>query len=69
MLIVTSVASYLLYRLIFRPGRRGRSLSRDDLRRYYHEQRDLARKLSQEFDVSDEEIEARIEREVEPRNH
>lgn len=65
MLLVTSLVSYGIYRWVARrrvprdgPARRAA------LRRYYEEQRRVARRMAQEFDVSDDEMEARINREL-----
>ncbi|GMA49634.1 hypothetical protein GCM10025857_09910 [Alicyclobacillus contaminans] len=66
MLLATSAISYGLYRWF--SGRRVREESperrREALRRYYREQRELARRMASEFDISDEEIERRIEEEL-----
>lgn len=61
MLIVTSLISYGIFRIT--TGRR-RKPSREELRRYYHEQRRIARKMSREYDLTDEEIERRIDDEL-----
>lgn len=65
MLIVTSLVSYGLFRLFSRPRLpRGLEERRAALRARYREQRELARRMAREYDVSDEEIEARIDREL-----
>jgi hypothetical protein len=66
MLIATSLLSYSLWRM-WRSNkfdRRSEEEKREELRRYYYEQRELARRLSREFDLSDEEIERRIDEEL-----
>ncbi len=66
MLIATSLLSYGLFRML-RSGkfdRRSPEEKREELRRYYYEQRDLARRLSREFDLTDEEIERKIDEEL-----
>ncbi|WP_067931813.1 hypothetical protein [Alicyclobacillus kakegawensis] len=69
MLIVTAGLSYGLYRLFSRRAwARDPERRREQLRRYYHEQRQLARRLSREFDLTDEEIEKRIEDEINRRS-
>ncbi|MCL6632685.1 MAG: hypothetical protein K6T63_08620 [Alicyclobacillus herbarius] len=65
MLLVTAGLSYGLYRLFARrPWVRDPDQRREQLRQYYREQRELARRLSREFDLTDEEIEQRIEDEI-----
>lgn len=62
MLAGTGLASYLVYRAT--RGRAGRTVpkpSRAQLRRELYEQRRRARELAREYDVSDEEIERRID--------
>ncbi|MCL6636490.1 MAG: hypothetical protein K6T26_00965 [Alicyclobacillus sp.] len=65
MLVATSLLSYGLFRAI---SGRGRPVDpeqrREELRRYYMEQRQRARRMAQEFDVSDEEIERRVEEDL-----
>ncbi|WP_029423083.1 hypothetical protein [Alicyclobacillus macrosporangiidus] len=65
MLIATSLISYGLWRLVSgnRPPRDPEE-RREQLRRYYIEQRQIARRMAQEYDISDEEIERRIEEEL-----
>lgn len=64
MLVVTSLISYLLYRLSSRGARHNASPTRAQLREYYYEQRRKAREFSRDFDLTDEEIEERIEQQV-----
>lgn len=65
MLLATSLLSFAIYRWTTRSSRpRNPEARREQLRRYYEEQRELARRMSREFDVSDEEIERRIEEEM-----
>ena len=64
MLLATSAISYLIWRLFRGPGNRLNKPTRTQLRRYYEEQRERARELSREFDISDEEIERRIDEEL-----
>ena len=65
MLLVTSLISYGLYRAV-QGGRRYRNpeRERDRLRQYYRDQRALARRLMNEFDLTDEEIDQKIEQEL-----
>ena len=65
MLVLTALASYLLFRAFGRNGHR-RKASRAELRRYYYEQRRIARDLSSKFDLTDEEIERKIDEEIGP---
>jgi hypothetical protein len=66
MLIATSLLSYGLWRMwrSDKFDRRSEEEKREELRRYYYEQRELARRLSREFDLSDEEIERKIDEEL-----
>jgi flagellar basal body-associated protein FliL len=66
MLIVTAALSYGLYRLFSGRSRGSQDPERrrEQLRQYYYEQRELARRLSREFDLTDEEIERRIDEEL-----
>ncbi|GGJ01735.1 hypothetical protein GCM10010885_08690 [Alicyclobacillus cellulosilyticus] len=65
MLLATSLASYGIYRLVTRRRRpRDKEARREQLRRYYYEQRELARRMAREFDLTDEEIERRIDEEL-----
>ncbi|MBX6352777.1 MAG: hypothetical protein IRZ10_05525 [Thermoflavifilum sp.] len=68
MLLVTSVASYGIWRLVSGPRRpRDPEARREQLRRWYYEQRELARRMSREYDLTDEEIERRIDEELNSR--
>lgn len=65
MLAATSLLSYGLYKLATRSRRiRNPEGRKQQLRRYYREQRELARRLSREFDLTDEEIEQKVKEEV-----
>ncbi|QSO50405.1 hypothetical protein JZ785_15790 [Alicyclobacillus curvatus] len=64
MLLATSAISYFIWRLFRGQGRGLNRPTRAQLRRYYEEQRVRARELSREFDISDEEIERRIDEEL-----
>ena len=66
MLIATSLISYWIFRLFARKSSSNPKLSRTELRQYYYEQRRRARELSSQFDLTDEEIEAKINRELGP---
>ena len=65
MLLLTSVISYLIFKS-FRDRKR-RNLDpyeeREMRRQYYYEQRQRAREFAREFDLTDEEIEKRIDEE------
>ncbi len=62
MLIVTSALSYFVFRII-RKKTLKRTMTRAELRRYYYEQRRRAREFAREFDLTDEEIERKIDEE------
>ena len=64
MLLATSAISYLIWRSFRKINGRQTQPTRAELRRYYQEQRERARALAREFDVSDEEIERRIDQEL-----
>jgi hypothetical protein len=65
MLIATSLLSYGIWRLVSGRRRpRDPEARREELRRYYYEQRELARRMMREFDLTDEEIERRIDEEL-----
>lgn len=66
MLIGTSLLSYLIFRAFNRGGRANQRLTRAELREYYYEQRRRAREFSEQFDLTDEEIEERINSEIGP---
>lgn len=62
MLIGTSAVSYLIYRWM---RRRTRSApTRAALREFYYEQRRRARDFSAQYDLTDEEIERRIDEDL-----
>ncbi|KPV42955.1 hypothetical protein [Alicyclobacillus ferrooxydans] len=67
MLLATSAISYVIWRSFRKLNGRPNKPTRAELRRYYEEQRERARALAREFDISDEEIERRIDRELD--NH
>ena len=65
MLLLTASISYLIFKSF--GNRRRRNLDpyeeKERLRQYYYEQRQRARELAREYDLTDEEIEKRIEEE------
>lgn len=63
MLILTSIASFLIFRA-FRPSHLKRKPTREDLYYYYREQRRRARDLSSQFDLTDEEIDQKVEEDL-----
>ncbi|WP_206813008.1 hypothetical protein [Paradesulfitobacterium ferrireducens] len=67
MLILTSILSYSLYRAWRNFTRRnsGRLDDREQRRAFYIEQRERARQMMREWDLTDEEIERRLDREEE----
>jgi hypothetical protein len=68
MLLATSLISYGIWRLVSGSRRpRDPEARREALRRWYYEQRELARRMSREFDLTDEEIERRIDEELNSR--
>lgn len=66
MLFGTSLLSYFIYKSLRELRRKGtdEKSQRDRLREYYFAQRDHAREMIREFDLTDEEIEQRVEREL-----
>lgn len=65
MMIVTGLISYFMFRAL--NGRAGRRKpTRAELRNYYYEQRIRVREESRHFNLSDEEIERRIDEELGP---
>ncbi|MCL6548316.1 MAG: hypothetical protein K6T30_05345 [Alicyclobacillus sp.] len=65
MLVATSLISFGAYRLWTRSrAPRDPEQRREQLRRYYYEQRQLARRMAREYDLTDEEIERRIDEEL-----
>lgn len=67
MLVATSLLSYGLYRLLNRKRKSPPPPPASDLRAYYYEMRRRARDMAAEYDLTDEEIEARIQKELEER--
>jgi replication fork clamp-binding protein CrfC len=64
MLLLTSVASYAVFRFLTKRSREHNRPSRAELRQYYYEQRRRVRELAAEFDLTDEEIERKIDEEL-----
>lgn len=66
MLLLTSLISYVIFRSLrnARRGKRDPLLEREERKRYYYEQRERAREYAREFDLTDEEIEQRIDEEL-----
>ncbi|WDL99035.1 hypothetical protein [Alicyclobacillus sp. ALC3] len=67
MLLVTGTLSYLIYRATAR--RRGGTPprpTRAQMRQYYYEQRRRAQQFSNEYNLTDEEIERRIDEKLGP---
>lgn len=66
MLVVTSLLSYAVYR-VFRQvrsyGQKNSEAERERRRAYYLEQRERARLMMTEFDLTDEQIERRLDQE------
>ena len=65
MLLVTSLLSYTLYKS-FKTAKKGHRSSEEERamrRAYYLEQRERVQKLRREFDLTDEEIEKRLDEE------
>lgn len=65
MLIGTSLLSYLIFRVLNRSGKHKSRPTRAELREYYYEQRKRARDMSAQFDLTDAEIEQKIDSEME----
>ena len=71
MLLITSLLSYTLYRMYVNYKRSTQEIEdireqRERRRQYYLEQRERARAMMREFDLTDEEIEERLDREFGP---
>ncbi|EGW35972.1 hypothetical protein [Desulfosporosinus sp. OT] len=66
MLMVTSLISYMIYRSLrsFGPGKQDPLLKREQRKQYYCAQREQAREFAREFDLTDEEIERRLDDEL-----
>ncbi|SHN83908.1 hypothetical protein [Desulfitobacterium chlororespirans] len=71
MLLLTSLLSYVIFKNLRR--RRHTNLDpyeeRERRRQYYYEQRQRARDYAREFDLSDEEIERRLDEELDEYRH
>lgn len=65
MLIGTSLLSYLIFRVANRNSRK-RQPTRAELRQWYYEQRRRAQAFSEQFDLTDEQIERKIADELGP---
>ena len=65
MLLLTTLISYVIYRGFRNLGRRNLDplLERERRKQYYYEQRQQAKEYAREFDLTDEEIEKRLEEE------
>ena len=65
MLLLTSLLSYVIFRSLRNLGRRTQDpeLEKEKRRQYYYEQRRRAREYAREFDLTDEEIERRLDEE------
>lgn len=65
MLIVTSLLSYAIFRSFHNAGRRKQDpvLEREKRKQFYYEQRARAREFAREYDLTDEEIERRLDEE------
>ncbi|MDQ0190208.1 DUF2236 domain-containing protein [Alicyclobacillus cycloheptanicus] len=66
MLLITGTLSYLIYRATRRFSHPERRMTRAELRQYYYEQRRRAREFAERFDLTDEEIERKIDEELGP---
>ncbi len=64
MLIGTSLLSYLIFRSFHNSDRNKRKPTRAELRQYYYEQRRRAKEMALQFDLTDEEIEQKIDEEI-----
>lgn len=65
MLLLTSFISYALFRGLRNLGRKKQNpiIEREKRKQYYYEQRQLAREYAREFNLTDEEIERRLDKE------
>lgn len=65
MLILTSLISYFIFKNLRSIKRRNEdpSLEREKRKQYYYVQRQRAREYAREFDVTDEDIERRLDEE------
>jgi hypothetical protein len=66
MLLLTSLISYVIYRSLRNVGRGKQDplLNREQRKQYYFLQRQRAREYAREFDLTDEEIERRLDEEI-----
>ncbi|ODA40992.1 hypothetical protein [Desulfosporosinus sp. BG] len=66
MLLLTSLISYVIYRSLGNVGRGKQDplLIREQRKQYYYTQRQRAREYAREFDLTDEEIERRLDDEL-----
>lgn len=66
MLLLTSLISYVIFKNLRNIKHRNQDplLEREKLRQYYYEQRQRAREYATEFDLTDEEIERRLDDEL-----
>lgn len=65
MLLFTSLISYVIYRSLRNVGRRKQNplLEREQRKQDYYAQRQRAREYARQFDLTDEEIERRLDEE------
>lgn len=66
MLLATSFISYTIFKWLQsrRNNQQDEETRRNHLRQYYREQRERARQMMKEYDLTDEEIERRIDEEL-----
>lgn len=65
MLLLTSLISYTIFKSLRNIGRRKQDplIERENRKQYYYEQRQRAKEYAREFDLTDEEIERRLDEE------
>lgn len=65
MLLLTSLISYTIFKSLRNIGSRkqGPLIEREKRKQYYYEQRQRAKEYAREFDLTDEEIERRLDEE------
>lgn len=65
MLLLTSLISFVIYRNLRNIKRKHQDpfLEREKRKQYYYEQRERAREYAREFDLTDEDIERRLDEE------
>lgn len=70
MLLLTSLISYAIFKNLRNVGRRKQDsvIEREKRKQYYYEQRQRAREYAREFDLTDEEIERRLDDEFRKRD-